>query len=202
MNTAGYAGEGTVLAIPSSWCFAVSIHVGDLPRNDRNAMLYRLEEKLPLAAEAVIADFIPHQPHEAQHEPQDALAVCVKIETIRPLIDALESAGVAVQSIAPTMFLAAQAIKGLASATRTILLCADDQADLRQISLIVFEDGKPRDWTVIPAKRADVKLALNLAYMETGNAPPIQAWNMDANLLAELSPEFCAILHRKNRMSG
>src|SRR4051812_21742905 len=54
-----YSGEGTLLAVPSAWCLSARISTAQLPKNDRKAMLYRLEEKLPLEAEKLIADFLP-----------------------------------------------------------------------------------------------------------------------------------------------
>src|SRR5579871_5717809 len=52
-----YAGERALIAVPSSWCYAALISTADLPHHDRKAMLFRLEEKLPLPAESVVADF-------------------------------------------------------------------------------------------------------------------------------------------------
>src|SRR5207248_591355 len=83
LNGAGYEGQGTILALPSAWCFSASIGTADLRRHDRKAMLFRLEEKLPLAAEALIADFIPHHSAAASSStPSSALGICVRIETV------------------------------------------------------------------------------------------------------------------------
>src|SRR5687768_8458701 len=73
MRRAGYRGAPVLLAIPSAWCFAASISNADLPRRrDRGARLFRLEEKLPLAAEEVVADFIDAGDR--------SLGVCARIE--------------------------------------------------------------------------------------------------------------------------
>src|SRR5258706_8319770 len=93
-------GEGVLLALPSSWCLAASISTQGLPRHDRAAMRFRLEEKLPLAAEAFTADFIEHD--------ASAVGVCVMNERIVPIVEALEAAGVVVQSVSPAALLAAQ----------------------------------------------------------------------------------------------
>src|SRR5688572_5117402 len=98
-----YPGDGVLLAIPSHWCLAARIPLAGLPPRDRDAMLYRLEEKLPLAAEAVTADFIPDATNE------NALGVCIPNDRAAPLVDALEAAGVAIQSISPLALLALQA---------------------------------------------------------------------------------------------
>jgi len=53
------AGATVTLALPSHWCLCARVDVADLPRSSRRqAMLYRLEEQLPLAAEEFVADFV------------------------------------------------------------------------------------------------------------------------------------------------
>jgi type II secretory pathway component PulL len=95
----GYASQGAILALPTAWCIVATITAGDLPRHDRKAMLYRLEEKLPIPAEEFVADFA--------HSADRALGVAVRIAQVKPLIDDLENAGVEVQSIVPAALLAA-----------------------------------------------------------------------------------------------
>src|SRR5688500_10313053 len=47
------------LAVPTAWCLCASVSTDELPRTDRHeALRYRLEEKLPVPAEDVVADFI------------------------------------------------------------------------------------------------------------------------------------------------
>src|SRR5947208_16541755 len=60
----GYTGQPVMLALASADCLAATIDVAGLPRSDRKAMLYRLEEKLPVAAESVVADFAVADNHE------------------------------------------------------------------------------------------------------------------------------------------
>src|SRR4051794_20160040 len=81
LRTRGYQGQGTLVAIPSTWCLSASISTADLPRQDRSAMSFRLEEKLPLAAEHFTADFVPGASGEAL-----ALGVGVPDEKVRPII--------------------------------------------------------------------------------------------------------------------
>src|SRR5688500_17692659 len=98
----GYAGGGVMLALPSAWCLCAAIRLDDLPaRNNRQAMTYRLEEKLPLSAEDVVADFLPIAGAAA-------LGVCVDKRTLAPLVQALESRGVAVEAVCPASLLAFQ----------------------------------------------------------------------------------------------
>src|SRR5690606_25478069 len=56
----GYGGDGVVLAIPSAWALAAPVSAEGLPKKgQRQAILYRLEEKLPVSAEEVVADHLP-----------------------------------------------------------------------------------------------------------------------------------------------
>src|SRR5712672_1467122 len=96
----GHGASPIILAIPSNWCLCASIPTDDLPKADYKSLLYRLEEKLPWPAESITADFIRHE--------NSALGICIKTEKIRPLIDALESYGIPVQTITPTALFAAE----------------------------------------------------------------------------------------------
>src|SRR4051794_4277998 len=80
LTAAGYRGEAVLLAVPSAWCLVASISTQDLPANDRKAMLFRLEEKLPLAAEGIVAEFV------ASPDGSAALGVCTRIDRIAPLV--------------------------------------------------------------------------------------------------------------------
>src|SRR4051812_48698086 len=91
----GYRGGPPLLALPSSWCLAATIDVSGLPHQDRKAAVYRLEDALPLAAEEVAADVV------ASPDTRRALGVCVRVDRLRHILDALDAAGVNVQTIAP-----------------------------------------------------------------------------------------------------
>src|SRR5438046_5218327 len=54
------AGTPVVLAVPANRCLVASIQTIGLPPRDRKALLYRFEEKLPVAAEEIAADFVHH----------------------------------------------------------------------------------------------------------------------------------------------
>ncbi|HZK82384.1 MAG TPA: hypothetical protein VFC46_14985 [Humisphaera sp.] len=190
LHDAGYSGEGTILAIPSSWCFAASIAVGDLPKNDRQAMLYRLEEKLPLAAEAVIADFIHHGGAHAATSVETALGVCVQIDAVRPLVEALEAAGVAVASISPAALLAVQDIiesDKPAEAPSLHLMLLGCDAGRSQVDLLVIDRSAPVSWSIVSSNISDLKFQIDMALMEADEPPRIDACDIDATLVASLS---------------
>src|SRR4051812_45779742 len=139
----GHGSSPMTLALPSSWCLAATIRTDDLPKSDYAAMLYRLEEKLPWPAEAITADFVRHE--------NGALGICIKTENLRPLIDALESHGIPVQTITPAALLAANLPEGL------LIISSPDHVDL-----LVMKDGKPLAWSVATTDESDVQLQLKL----------------------------------------
>ncbi len=104
LKAQGYTGEGLILGIPSAWCLCASISTERLPRRKQRfeAMLYRLEEKLPLAAEEITADFAPGR--------DAALGVAVRTAQLHPWLEALEAAGIAIQCISPTVMLSTQGL--------------------------------------------------------------------------------------------
>jgi hypothetical protein len=182
LSKAAYAGEGILLAIPSAWCFSASIAIGDLPRHDCKAMLYRLEEKLPLAAEGVVADFILHR--------EEALGVCAKLSTLAPLVEALESKQIPVQSIAPTVLLAAQMLEAAGQSSR-VLLCGQPAG---QVDLVAV-DGTPLSWASVPGGARAIKLQLELICMSLSAPPRIEAVELDAPVVSHLEKALSEPIH-------
>jgi hypothetical protein len=181
LQSFGYAGEPAILAVPSSWCYAASIATDDLPKNDRKAMVYRLEEKLPLAAESLIADFILSDP------PQRALGISISTDLLKDLVEGLEAVGVSIQCISPAALLAAQGIPPVDGQDPYILLCADATDDQSQLSLIAFESGRPVNWALLPADVTDIKLQLELVALDVGGSPHVEACGVDADLVDNLT---------------
>ncbi|HEX4793465.1 MAG TPA: hypothetical protein VH370_06720 [Humisphaera sp.] len=239
LQAAGYSGGGVMLAIPSAWCFSATISVANLPRRDRQAILYRLEEKLPLAAESLVADFIlpsgapgfvpsplyseervrvrgggtgvspviranstgetpvplagasspsplPSPPSTTRlsssksGEREKALGICARLDVLAPLIDALENAGIAVQSISPAAVLAAQHLAAQ-SAPGALLLSNGDA--LQQIDLMVLENENLVHWALLPANTPSIIQHLRLLALDV----PAPAQFIAAKLPADLA---------------
>lgn len=87
------------LAVPSQWCLCATIDARNLPRVRRPAMLFRLEEKLPLAAEEIVGDFIEHG--------ETALGIAGQLRLLQPMVSAVGDI-VEVETIAPAALLAGQ----------------------------------------------------------------------------------------------
>lgn len=101
MAARGHDGGGALLAIPSQWSLAAAISTDGIPRQGRHeALTYRLEEHLPLAAEEVIADFVECG--------DQALGVASERGRLQRILSELESASIAIHTVAPTAALALQ----------------------------------------------------------------------------------------------
>lgn len=95
----GYAGGGAMLALPSRLCLAVALPPAiTIDSLDHQALAYALEPLLPLAAEELTVAPVG----------QGRLCIATATDSIRPIIDALESRGIIVQSVCPAALLAVQ----------------------------------------------------------------------------------------------
>ncbi|MDB5324243.1 MAG: hypothetical protein JWN40_5874 [Phycisphaerales bacterium] len=167
-----YQGEGVLLALPSSWCMAASISTQGLPRHDRAAMRFRLEEKLPLAAEAFTADFIEHD--------ESALGVCVANDRVVPIVKALEAAGVVVQSMSPAALLAAQHY-GWGGAATTVLLWREGAS----INLITRAGDVPDRWSLASDQLEAVRFELDVLLAELEGSQQAVAIDLDQSPIIE-----------------
>jgi hypothetical protein len=170
----GYQGEGLLLALPGSWCLSAEISTADLPRQDRAAMAFRLEEKLPLAAEHFTADFMI--------EGDRALGVCVPNERVRSLVEALEGAGVVVASVSPAVMLAAQELaRGTpeSAASNRLFLCGEEG----EVNLVALRQGRPVAWALTGIDPAILTMQTDLVVNEIGE---------DAGLIASDLPDGVA----------
>ena len=173
----GYEGQGVILAIPSSWCLCASINTEGLPRkNSRAAMIYRLEEKLPLAAEEIVVDFIDVE--------GQALGVSVQTTKVNPIVESLEQAGIAVQLICPTALLALQD-----------RLTVDDEAaecdamvwgNGDHIDLFCLANRIPTAWHLLTNNPNDLLTHLRIAAIGKGEPLHVQANNLEDTVIDRL----------------
>jgi hypothetical protein len=172
----GYQGEGALLALPSFWCFSAGIATADLLHNDRRAMAFRLEEKLPMPAESFTADFAAAA--------GKALGVCVPIDKVQPLITALESAGVVVQSVSPAVMLAVQEFTRQTPSnpgeSRVLVWGEGERA-----SVLTLHDNLPAAWALVHADPQAMQMQVDLATMELDGEIEVLAFGLpDAAITA------------------
>jgi len=99
LATMDYQGQGLCLGIASKMIHAVPIQPPRVWRKKRQAMLFLVEEQLPLDAEQLSVEFLP---------PVGGTSLALAVETarLRELIGPLEEAGLAIEHIVPTALLA------------------------------------------------------------------------------------------------
>jgi len=140
----GYDGRGICLGLPSEMVFIGQVDCTGLPRRRRRnrstAMLYRLEDHLPLDAEGLTADFLPPVGGRS-------LGLAAETDRVRDLVDALAASGVETECVCATALLAAwSAARDLPEDCRYLVTADDRRADLLRLS-----DGRPVAWYSAPA---------------------------------------------------
>lgn len=155
----GYRDQPVALAIPSASCLCAKISTADLPRrNQHQTMIYKLEEKLPVAAEGFVADFVPAQEH--------ALGVCVQVQDVAPVVESLEACGVNIDVISPMALLALQSeLNGNTHDGCDILLWAGDAG---YCDLFVCTDACPVAWYRVLADPSDI--TRQIKFVSTNNS--------------------------------
>ena len=175
----GYDGRPVALAVASDDCLAARISTDGLPRGDRRALTFRLEERLPLAAEDVVTDFGPRT------AAGEVLAVCVVTTDVAPHLRELGSAGVAVRSIVPAALAAARRVMMAHGDEDAALLLAEPPATngVPTLSVVTFRGGRPVDWALLPATSTDVRLHLRLISADLQISPRLHAIGFDQSQL-------------------
>ncbi len=184
LTSLGYGGGEVVLAIPSGWCFSATVPTDDVPRSGRRlALLYRLEAELPLAAEDLVADFTFRE--------AAALGVAAPSDRVRPLVKALQAAGVSVAAACPAAFLAIAGIPllSLSPPAGTVGQRADVAllSDGDRMELFTLEQGAVVGWYTLPAAAGDVALPLAAVRARRKTDLHVATFGMSASLRDEVS---------------
>jgi type II secretion system protein L len=150
----GYKGGGVCLGVSSTETFVAPIDTGNLPRNPserRQAMMFRLEEHLPIDAEQMVADFLPASAGGI------VLGVAVQSKPLANLIAQLAEVGVEVESLSPTPLLAlAEALRaGENTDAEYWVLATSSHVDVFRIA-----EGRPQTWHTTTADSDEVVRAV------------------------------------------
>ena len=152
-----HRGESLVVALPSMWCLCGSIALDGLPRQRhqrRTAMMYLLEEQLPVEVEQLACDFL------VGPERRNALGVACRLDLVEPLVGALQARCIEAAAIVPQALLAVMAAAdsgGLVLDQLDAVLIADE----RGTDLLILASGKPVDWQHLPKGFAQASAALD-----------------------------------------
>ncbi len=147
----GYAGDGVCLALPSSMVLSARIDCQGLPRGSRRtAMVYRMEEQLPLDVEALTADFLP---------PVDGtvLGVAAESQKVKEQIDVLSAAGIEVVAVCPLALLALWSERAAGQSADYAILAEPDNIDVFRLNA-----NTPTGWHTIENNDKDLVECLNV----------------------------------------
>jgi hypothetical protein len=137
----GHGGRAVCLGLPSDMVLPARTGCGNLPRRQRRqALVYRLEEQLPLDAERFTADFLPPIG-------DSCLGLAVETSAVREIIDELVAAGVEVGPICATALLAVYQTPRRAQGGADYVLVADD----RRVDVFRLTGAQPTAWYTSPA---------------------------------------------------
>ena len=161
--------RAVVVALPSTWCMAASVETAGLPRRGRRrALLYRLEDRLPTAAEDVAAGFVVGETH--------AFGVAVDARRLGDLVTDLEAAGLTVAHAAPAALLATQARPSPAA---DVVLWDDYDA----VEAVVVRDGIPAAWLTAGGGLA---AQVRMATLDLDRPPAVATHGVSPDLLGDL----------------
>ena len=142
LTEAGYSGEPVMLAIPSEWCLSASaVLASRRSTRNREAVVYALEEDLPLSAEDMVCDFVVND--------TSVFGVAANSADLLSVVRSLRDAGIVVATITPTAMIMLQRLSRMRRwpSEGLVLLANDDQCDV-----FVVRGGKPQQWRCIQNK--------------------------------------------------
>jgi type II secretory pathway component PulL len=152
-----------MLALRSDRLLAARIDTEDTPRRQRHqALTYRLEEHLPVAAEDCIADFIEHD--------AATLGVCSELAPLQTMVDALEAEDLHVHGIVPKAMLAAQHLLATHTLPDEALLVWGDASST---DIMLLSGRRPTDWRHAPGDAHHVLLAINAVLLHRPQPPEV-----------------------------
>lgn len=177
----GGGGRGLALAVPSGWALSASFSAENLPRSHRHqAMTYRLEEQLPLAAEELTADFVEHG--------RTALGIAVRSDRLSEILFELEAAGVFVRLVCPAAILAVQGLRDrLPSSGPSFAAIVLDG----QVELVGLRDGRSMSWEALPLEPAGLTAAVRAGMLSASEDEPVPI--LTCELAERLRCELAAV---------
>lgn len=142
-----------VLAIPSAWCMSASFELNGIATKNSKALLYALEEHLPIVAEEVLAGFTCKD--------GKAFAVCTTQRgKVTSLLDGLKANGWSVLLTTPAPLLALSRWLSPPVDRMSVDLVLAAEGD--QWVLLALEQGRVKSWHVLPADVQDLQHLLQM----------------------------------------
>jgi len=151
-----YDAQPILLAIKSSDVLSITLPP-DTSMN-RQAMLYELEEYVPIPAERFVADFFGHD--------QGRFAGVIDTENFLPLLDELAGQKILIQAIVPLSMLAVQSMThpvAVDGGIRAVILSCENEPFLDDGRIDLFfltPDGQPLSWQLLDMKPESLRRTL------------------------------------------
>jgi hypothetical protein len=168
LKSLGYRSQGICLALGSEMVLADQIDCNNIPRKDRSAaMVFRLEEQLPLAAEQFTANFLPPAGGRS-------LGLAVQTADVQAIVDQLTEAGVETASICPAAMLAMwQCVRGSDKSSDYVILADEYRAEIFRTAghrqPITWSTSKPGPEQLLGCLHADM-----LAFSLVNSCPTVR----------------------------
>ena len=142
INTAKLGSPKCIIAPASNSCFFTLMSLDpDVDIRDRPTLMYELENHIPLDAESMAADFVAipdhcvtgeRVPQKSSQQANCISAVAVDVAPWKRLADALETEGILVSTITPSVGLAINSVASTDTqdTTTEIIFCDGDYSDI------------------------------------------------------------------------
>ncbi|QDU34571.1 hypothetical protein KS4_26410 [Poriferisphaera corsica] len=132
-----------ILSLPSAWCYTATVRQDVTNKRPRyETMLYQFEEFLPMDAEMLTASF------ETDIQQRSSIGCAVETKPIVQILTKLESKGIAVGCICPTIMLVYHALlkqKVLQPECRWLLIAEPNDA----VSVVEIKNRKILHWRLL-----------------------------------------------------
>jgi|GEM_PF-3019693 len=144
----------------------------------RHNLIYRLEEKLPLAAEEFSADFLGQ-------DQLHFLGIATEIAPLRPYVDALEQSAIIVESITPTVLVGLQGFLGSKKVVE-FYFCSLLWQHGNGLEYLFGTANFPFRWRQIQVDETALRRELLWDYSNTSAPKEVAAINFDESLYSAL----------------
>lgn len=159
-----------LISIDSSLCLATQFTVASVRQlRKREALLFLLEETLPISAEEIVADFVVQQ--------RFVFAVVAETAALEPLVVELTRAGFYVEAIVSEVILACEEhLRAEDWPARHQVLWLED----RHWELLTVDGSKPTAWERLPATYDALVKSLRAAELVASEQLPLVAYGPSA----------------------
>jgi hypothetical protein len=174
LQAQGSLDQEVILAVNDAHALATVLQHQGRRGRQTTAMIYQLEESLPLSAEEMVCDFIMFR--------RDALAVAADVNYLQPLLEALSRHGIRIRSITSQSLLAIQGCdhESFGRGMPLVIWRCEDH-----LNCFVLQDGRPKIWRRISANADSASREIAWLRHSIPDITTIVAVNCDSTTVAK-----------------